>query len=105
MEENKIFLEHLPKWRFGRGQPNGVIDWGSSIGYKVKGIYKELEFEIQIIDYKNNYLYLKYLDKPIFKMAVASFKNCNLGKILGIITDDFKVKVGTIFKDDKRLIS
>ena len=91
----KVFLDHLPR----QGK---FIDWDNSKGYKVKGIYEGFEFEVEIIDYKEKHIYLKYLDKAPFKIYSSGFKKCQLGKLLGMITNDFKIEIGTQFKDDKR---
>lgn len=103
---NKIFLENLPKkdgW--GKLKDKKVIDWKNSIGYKVKGIYKDIEFEVEIVDYKERYLYVKYLNNDIFKIFCDNFKNGNLGSLLKKITTDFKIEIGSIFQDDKRNIT
>ena len=88
----KVFIEDLPK-------KENSMDWISSVGYKVKGIYEGMEFEIKIVDYKEGYLYIKYLDKEPFKIWTTSFRNCNLGRLLDKRTDKFKIEIGTIFKD------
>ena len=95
----KVFLDDLP-----RGGTTGVgdaqINWNNSIGYKIRFIYDYIEGWIQIIDYKDRNLYIKYLDKKIFKIFVSSFLSCNLGNLLKI-----EIKIGQIFKDDKRDIT
>lgn len=93
--ERKVFLDELPK----RGN---FVDWERSTGYNIKFIYGNIEGEVRIVDYDGKYLYIKYLDKDIFKIVPNSFKNCFLGKLLGTITNSFKVKIGANFKDDKR---
>ena len=92
----KVFLDELPKSKSGRS-----INWKESVGYTVNFIYDEIEGYLEIVDYKNNYLTIKYIDKikPIF---IGHFKKCKLGNILGKKTNDFKVEMGTTFKDSKR---
>ena len=91
----KVFLEDLPK-------RSTFIDWKNSKGCKVKGIYDDVNFEMEIIEYEQGYLHLKYLDKPIFKITTDGFKRCKLGVLLGVYTKEFKVKIEQVFKDDKR---
>ena len=98
----KVFLEDLPKWRFGIGQIDGVIDWINSIGYKIKFIYDDIKGEIEIIDYKEEYLYIKYLDEPIIKIATGSFSKCRFGKLLNKITNEFKYIIEQNIKDNNR---
>lgn len=95
----KVLLEELPKT-----SEKGNINWKMSIGHKVKFFYDNIKGCVEIVDYdnKSRYLYLKYLDKDIFKIHINNFQNCKLGNMLSIITTDFKVKIGTDFKDDKK---
>lgn len=99
----KVFLDDLPhKDGMGSNKGKQVVNWISSIGHKVKFIYEDIEGWIEVVDYKENYLDIKYLDKAIFKISTASFRKCGLGTLLGKITIDFKIEVGQVFKDDKR---
>ena len=100
----ELFLENLPTKRHA-----GVtcIDWVLSIGCKIKFIYNNLEGELEIINYdsKTKYLYIKYLNKEPFKIHTANFNQCKFGKLLGIITNEFKIEIGTNFIDYKRDIT
>lgn len=98
----KVYLDDLPRYTY-RGRE--VIDYLKSIGYKVKGIYNEIDFEVEIVDYKDRYLYIEYLDKPIFKIFTGHFIKCQLGKLLDKKTSDFKAEIGQVFEDDKRNIT
>ena len=91
----KVFLEDLP-------HNKSQIDWEKGIGYKVKFIYDDIKGEVKIYDYKNKYLYVKYLNKDIFKIYIGNFMRCCFGKLLSKYTGEFKIKIGTSFKDDKR---
>jgi transposase len=100
--EKIIYLDHLPRHRDGRNK--GKIDWEKCIGYNIKGIYNGDEFEIKIIDYQRNkkkYLTIFYRDK-FFDIVTDQLSTCSIGRILGKRTSEFKVEIGTIFKDDKR---
>ena len=98
-EENKkvrkVFIEDLPR-------KDNRINWKKSIGLMVKGIYEGTEFEIEIVDYKEGYLYIKYLDEEPLKIWTTSFRNCSLGSLLRKRTGEFKIEIGTIFKDEHR---
>ena len=102
----KVFLDDLPKKEgIGYNKNKLIIDWALSIGYKVKFIYGDIESEVEIIDYKDTYLYIKYLDKPIFKIFIGNFIKSKLGNLLNKKTKDFIYKNGTVFKDSKRDIT
>ena len=100
----KIFLNDLPKWGKNNNGNEGTINWRASIGCCVKFQYNDIKGEIVIVDYKSKEqrLYIQYQDKDIFKIHPSSFTRCALGRLLGIVTDEFKVKIGTHFKNDKR---
>lgn len=100
--KKEIFLEDLPRWRFGKAKTNGEINWENSIGYIINGVYDNMLFEVEIIDYKERYLYIKYLDKPTFKITTSGLTSCRIGNLLGIQTGKFKIEIGTILKDEKR---
>lgn len=91
-------LNHLPK----RG--SGLrIDWVNSIGYKCIFTYENVNGELEIVNYDKStqFITIKYKDK-IDSMHTTSFTKCSFGKILGFITNEFKVNVGDTFKDNKR---
>ena len=101
LKNREIFTENLSK----RKGVNNQIDWKNSVGYKVKGIYDDIEFEVEIVDYADGYMWIKYLDKEPFKIATGDFQDCKIGKLLGKITNEFKVEINTTFKDDNRNIT
>ena len=103
MKQNKtrkVFLENLPK-KILMGRE--CVDWKNSIGYKVKFIYDDVESWIEIIDYitKVKKVVIKYKNKE-YKIYSNSILNCNLGHIVNKHTKDFKIEIGTTFKDNKR---
>ena len=94
----KVFLDDLP-------MKDSRIDWKNSIGYKVPFIYDDIEGEVEIISFANkesSKIIIKYLNNQPFEIRVKNFKKCQLGRILNKKTKDFKVEIGTSFKDDKR---
>ena len=89
----KVFLEKLP--RVGK-----LIDWKNSIGYKIKFVYDDIEGWIEIIDYNNCKLKIKYNNK-ISKIYISHFKSCKIGSVINKKTSDFKLEIGQNIKDDK----
>lgn len=98
--KKNIFLDDLPKEKYGNILR---IIWGKSVGYKVYFIYDDIDGYIQILSYKKKeqLLHVKYKDKE-YDIATTNFSKCNIGSILGKITSDFKIEIGTHFKDDKK---
>ena len=97
----KVFLEDLPR-KIYRGKE--CIDWKNSIGYKVEFIYDDVEGELEILNYipnNNPRISIKY-NNEIFDIQTNNFKKCKIGNIIGVKTSEFKIKIGTIFKDNKR---
>ena len=101
----KVFLDDLPRWESGRF--NGNIKWSESNKHRVNFIYDNIIGEIEIIDYipMGQYLYIKYLDNPIFKIKTTAFLNCKLGGLLDSIVGKFKYKIGENIIDDNRNIT
>jgi len=96
----EIFLNELPKWRSGTNKEK--INWEQSVGHKVKFRYIGIEGEVTILSYEGKYLYIKYQNEEPFKIITSKFRDCAFGRLLGIITGNFKIKIGTNFKDKKR---
>ena len=95
----KVFLDDLPR-RIYRGKNH--IDWNKSVGCKVKAIYDDMEVWLIIVDYKDGYLHIKYLDESIFKIWTSTFTESRVGRILGKYTKEFKAKIGNTFNDKSR---
>jgi len=96
----KVFLEELPRWKSGTNKDK--INWKKSIGYKVRFIYDDIEGWIEIIDYDGKHVYLKYGKENRFPLNTCGFIICQLGGLLGKNTANFKIEIGTEFKDNKR---
>ena len=79
----KVFLDNLPRWGIGGKAKVGYIDWSKSKGYKVSGIYDNINFEMEIIDYKEGYLYIKYLDN------LLKIKETNLSEYCVVKVNEF----------------
>jgi len=97
----KVFLDDLPRWESGANK--GKTNWNESIGCRVKFIYDKIEGEIDIVAYKSKHqdLTVMYKEKE-FKIKSYDFKNSKIGRIIGGRTNDFKIEIGHIFKDEKR---
>lgn len=104
MEEEikrKVFLEGLPNRR--NESNKGNINWKESIGYKVPFQYSGIIGEVEIVNCntKDEELTIKYENKEV-KIRISNFKKCRLGKLLNKRTSEFKIEIGTKFKDIKR---
>lgn len=89
-------------------QKGKSINWIGSVGYKCKFIYDDIEGEVEIIDVhrKNNTTWVTYkYDDKINKSTTSNFSKCRIGDILHKKTGNFKIKIGTVIKDDKRNIT
>jgi very-short-patch-repair endonuclease len=91
----KVFLEDLPR----KGK---LINWKESVGYKIKFVYEDVEGELEIADYIYPNLYLNYEDVNRYKTTTSTFKQAQIGKLLKKITSNFRINIGTHFKDNKR---
>lgn len=100
----KLFLNELPK-KEGRGANKGkmVIDWNNCKGYIVICNYKNKEYELKILNYdvKSAKVTIEYNHK-MYMISGFSLKEERIGRIVGEYTREFKVKIGEVFKDDKR---
>lgn len=98
--KRQIFLDELPK----KGKS---IDWKESAKKKctVNFIYDDIEGVITIVDFivknKNSFVKVKYNNNEII-VVTNQIKDCAIGKLLNKHNGDFKVEIGTIFKDEKR---
>ena len=96
-----INTEELPR-------KGSFIDWENSIGYKLKFIYNDIEGELEIIGYKReknlSYVKVKYKNNISF-IASSRLKKCQIGRIIGTYTGEFKLSIGDIIKDNKRDIT
>ena len=104
---NKVFIDILPINTTGRYK--NKINWVNSVGQIIHFIYEDIEGDLKIIEYirrKNKKPLLKInYNNCDFLITIDDLKKCALGKILNKITNDFKIEIGTIFKDDKRDIT
>ena len=97
----KVFLDDLPKWESGANK--GRINWEKSINKKVHFIYKDIEGDLDILAYNKDVksLLIKYNNNQL-NIMYGNFMKCKIGNLIGTKTLNFKIKIGTKFKDDKR---
>lgn len=102
--KQEINLSNLSRWKEGKNKGN--INWTKSIDKIVSFKYDNIEGFLKIIRYnsKNQELIILYNDKE-FKIKTTSFINCQIGRMIGKITKEFKYKIGTRFQDNKRDIT
>lgn len=90
----KVFLDDLPRWESGTNK--GKIKWDECVGIKVKIVYDNVEYEIEIIKYekKGQKLYLKY-DNEQCSITSGGFTEGKIGKLLvryeSYKTDNFEI--------------
>ena len=89
-----IKLDNLPM----KGK---LIDWKNSIGRSVYFEYDDVKGYVEIIDYKDSYLKIKFYNNEI-EIFTGSFVNVSFGKLLNKQTGNFKINIGDKFKDEKR---
>lgn len=95
----KVFLDELPRYK---GQ-EGRINWKESIGYKIPFIYDDIEGELLVVDYtrERQKITLKYKDNTDTILTNA-LQKCHIGRVLNQRTGEFKIEIGTPFKDNRR---
>ena len=92
---NKVFLDDLPK----RGTKQ--IDWSNAVDTYVKAIYNDEEYMIYIKNYDGKTKTLKILwENKEEYIKINYFARCQLGKILGKKTSEFKIELGELPKID-----
>lgn len=92
----KVFLDDLP--RYGKR-----ISWKNSINQKVEFEYDDIIGVFQIMNYikEEQELILKYNDIN-FNIKTSLLLRSGIGTMIKKISSDFKVEIGTEFKDNKR---
>ena len=97
---NVYKIEDLPK-RIYNGKK--CIDWNNCIGKQVSFIYNSNKYILTIISYDNKIsrLKVKYNNNESY-IYTNPFLKGQIGKVIKKRTIDFKVEIGTIFKDNNR---
>jgi len=92
----KTFTNNLPK----RGK---LINFKDSIGYMIHFIYDNIEGDLRIIKYipKGQILTIEYNGKE-FDIRTGNLAKAKITHILNIRTSEFKIEIGTRYKDTKR---
>ena len=87
----KIFLDNLPKKIRCKKE---CIDWINSIGYNVRFIYDDIEGEMHILEYvsKGSHPRINVVyENKIHSIGINGFSKCEIGKIIGKHTKEFKI--------------
>lgn len=100
----KVFLECLPNkiWHNKNKEKILVISWKESIGHKIHFIYNNIEDDLEIINYNSKTTKLKVKYNKECDIRTSIIKANNIGRIVNIITNGFKIKIEQTFKDEKR---
>lgn len=82
---------------------NGKIDWINSINKTIRIMYDFKIYYIKIVDYqRNGNIVTVEFKGDRYKLYSSNIKKCAIGKLVKKVTKDFKIEIGTSFKDDKR---
>lgn len=103
---SKKLINQVDKWVDLNGLPireSENIDWENSVGYVCDFKYGNIEGEIEIVKYdkKRRILTITHQYEDYY-ISTSNFQKCGLGKMLKIMTLDFKIEIGTTYKDNKR---
>lgn len=96
-------MDDLPRWGKGGKAKEGTINWNECVNKKVAFIYDELEGEIEIVGYNNSdKLLIVVFQNEKFFITTPSLKECEISRIIGRKTSDFKININKHFKDKGR---
>lgn len=84
---------------------NGNIYWRDTIGYTCNFVYENMSGEIEIVDFKRvnrrTFLTIKF-ESNTYDISSDNLSKGQIGGVLNKYNGNFKIEIGTIFKDDKR---
>jgi len=92
-----VFLDDLPRWDED-SKYKGKINWKESVGQKVKFIYDDMEGYLEILDYEDKKLTLRYINN-LKQVLTDSLIRCNIGKLIGIKVsrkEGYKFEIGDV---------
>ena len=98
-----VDLSELPRIKEGGTR----INWQNSVGCKVPFVYNDINDVFYIIEYiGGSYLKVKVKYKnKIMDIPTYMIMNGNIGNLIGIKTDDFRIEIGEHFVDEDRDIT
>ena len=105
MEENRILTE-LPMYEEGINK--GRVNYPAMVGVELELFYKgEIYTGVKILEYikgSNSRFVVEY-NGQTHNIICGSFIKGKFGGVLRLVTKDFKINIGDVFKDDKRDMS
>lgn len=87
-----MYWEELPKWVRNKFTWKGCV---------CRFIYDGIEGEVEIIDYVDGRLGIKYLDKDISYILVGNFKKCKISVLIGKIIKTHIYDIGEVVNNLK----
>ena len=103
MEENNRILTELP--RYTEGSYKGRVNRLAMVGMELELFYEgEVYAGVKILEYiKGSHpRFVVEYNGQTHNVQCGNFINGQFGGVLRLVTKDFKVNVGDVFKDDKR---
>ncbi len=94
----KVLTENLPRTKSGR------IKWIDSFGKSVRFIYDDIEGVIEIlniVDDNKSKINILYKEQK-YVINKNQFVRCNLGRVLGKKTNEFKHSINETIKDERK---
>ena len=100
MGENRILTE-LPIWE--NGIFKGKTNWKATVGMELELLYKGEVYKVKIVKSDKYRLWVDY-NGYVYDKGVRQghFLRGSFGRVLNIITNDFKYEIGINLKDNKR---
>lgn len=103
MEEKTrwIDLSELPK--YNRNSDKERIDWKNSTGEKVNFNYDGITGCIELGEYNSKTKHINvFYHGTCDEINIGCLLNCQIGRLIGANTNQFKLKIGDIIRDGKR---
>ena len=71
----KMYTEELPRSR-------GKLVGFKLVGLKVKFIYDDVEGEVEIANYDNGYLYIRFINTYVLRVTIDNFEKCSIEELI-----------------------
>lgn len=101
----KIFVDDLPKHETGKNR--GGVNWGKSVGCKVRFIYDDINGCIEIVSHYNGNLILKFNDNIFDNKPInhSNFLRCGIGYYVNKVSNEFKIPIGEIANKNLKIVN